>query len=279
MIKFNMLKKISSRRKWKIFVVSYVALEYEFVRKIILRLYRIIKGKDCHLKKIHRATNYQLKSDGYIELPSLINDQTVDEIRSSLDKLKVNCPECGQDEFVPLNSINRKQCYVARYREADLKRIPIINSIVNNEFILSLVQEYLGFKPTIMSVNTWWSFSGRDESVQSQKFHRDRDCLKWLKLFIYLTDVDGNSGPHVYIKNSIDSKKFRSRKDNRFSDDSIYTEFGKENEIIFTGKAGYAFIEDTFGLHKGTLPFNNDRLLLQVQYGSGEDIFGIDGKI
>ena len=273
-----MLDKLFSKRHWQILLVGRVALQNEFLRSILLRLYRVIKTKDLHLQKVFKEKvdkkiNEKLVDEGYVSFPGFIDQQTVRDIKSSLKTMKVHCPEGGQNDFISLQEIDRAQCYVARYKESDLKSNKNIHSIIHNEFLLALAQEYLGVKPIIMSVNAWWSFSGRTEAVEAQNFHRDRDCLKWLKFFIYLTYVDENSGPHIYIKKTTKSNKFRRASYNRFSDESVYSEFGKENEVLFLGEAGDAFMEDTFGLHKGTVPLKNDRLLLQVQYGCQEDMY------
>jgi hypothetical protein len=42
--------------------------------------------------------------------------------------------------------------------------------------------------------------------------------------------------------------------------------FGEESVINFVRPMGSCFLVDTYGFHKGTLPIDNDRLLLQVQY-------------
>ena len=224
-------------------------------------------------EKVNLKNYEKLVVEGYVSFPGFIDKQTVSSIKSSLKTMKVHCPEAGQNDFISLKDIDRAQCYIARYKESDLMSNNTISSIIHNECLLALAQEYLGVRPTIMSVNAWWSFSGRTEALEAQHFHRDRDCLKWLKFFIYLTDVDENGGPHIYIKKTTKSNKFRSTTHNRFSDESVYSEFGKDNKVLFLGEAGDAFIEDTFGLHKGTVPFKNDRLLLQVQYGVQEDMY------
>ncbi|MOA06819.1 hypothetical protein D3C78_1264840 [compost metagenome] len=42
--------------------------------------------------------------------------------------------------------------------------------------------------------------------------------------------------------------------------------FGKDGIKYFTGTRGTAFLENTFGLHKGQLPSAERRLLFQAQY-------------
>ena len=45
-----------------------------------------------------------------------------------------------------------------------------------------------------------------------QKFHRDYESFNFIKLFVYLTDVDKDFGPHQYIIGSHKENKFLKRK-------------------------------------------------------------------
>jgi hypothetical protein len=56
---------------------------------------------------------------------------------------------------------------------------------------VALAQEYLGSRPTADVLTMWWhtSFSHGPDSEAGQFFHFDMDRPKWLKFFIYLTDV------------------------------------------------------------------------------------------
>ena len=72
----------------------------------------------------------------------------------------------------------------------------------------------------------WWSTArGKKPTIKSETtnksahfFHFDLDRPKWLKLFIYLSDVGNLNGPHIYIKNSGD-KSFIEYLDRRITDE------------------------------------------------------------
>src|SRR5262249_11030338 len=144
----------------------------------------------------------------------------------------------------------------------------------------SLVETYLGAAPIIDILESWWSFPGRPVATEAQSFHLDYDDIRFCKLFIYLTDVDMESGPHVYIKgtNSVDNiYALREKHDAkefdlwysqklRKTDEEVQKYIGIE-PTYFTGKAGTCFIADTRGIHKGLLPKTKIRMLSQVEYG------------
>ena len=48
------------------------------------------------------------------------------------------------------------------------------------------------------------SYADRPEPKDAQLFHADFHDFKWLKLFVYLTDVTDRSGPHVMVRGSHD---------------------------------------------------------------------------
>jgi hypothetical protein len=109
-----------------------------------------------------------------------------------------------------------------------------------------------------------WSTPNGEEDDITQSFHRDYDDWKFLKLFIYLSDVDEDSGPHVYVQGS-------HRKSGRlfaapYSNKEVETTYGASRLKAFTGPAGSSFFCDTYGIHKGALPRSKPRLMFLVQY-------------
>jgi len=178
---------------------------------------------------------------------------------------KIKCYDDYNDPTKPIDVHNEpKETHVAHYRKEDLVRFKPIMDIANDPSVLQVVQEFLGAKPTISNVNMWWSFGGKKQAEHAQLFHRDMDDWRFCKLFIYLTDVNEQSGPHIYVKYSSASPKFR--KIRRYSDLEIENAFGKENIKTFVAPKGTTFLVDTYGFHKGLLPESKNRLLLQIQY-------------
>ncbi len=204
-----------------------------------------------------------LKSKGITYLGNILKEEIIEKITEDLEKLK--CHDTWAPELGEFNVANvTKQTHTASFKREELVKNDIIFNIANNKYILEIVKDYLGVTPTISNVNAWWSFGGRDHAQEAQNFHRDNDDIKFCKLFIYLTDVTENSGPHVYVENTVNSSKLR--KIIRYTDKEVVDSFGEENikELIYS--KGHAFIEDTYGIHKGTLPKTENRLLLQIQY-------------
>ncbi len=93
----------------------------------------------------------------------------------------------------------------------------------------------------------------------SQRWHRDEEDQKLVKVFLYLSDVDEMSGPFMYLKHSHAGGKWRyifplapprgSRKMPPNEDGYI----PKGDVLVCTAKAGTLIFCDTTGLHKGGL--------------------------
>jgi len=163
--------------------------------------------------------------------------------------------------------------YIARLKNPH-KEIKQINKIIFNKEIIEIVRSYLKCEPIVLSSQIWWSFPYYDEADNHSNppnneygFHYDVDDFKFLKLFIYLSDVGNLNGPHIYIKNSGD-KSFIEYLDRRITDEEANIKY-KDKIMKITGKSGSCFIEDTSFYHKGTNPLiKNGRCILQILYVS-----------
>lgn len=223
-------------------------------------------GKSVIPKKIGKTVNVsssEIAEKGFTKIGVLLIDAEVEALIKKIKDLELFDPFRKNLGTFKQDSIP-DQVHVANYKRKDLIKIPEILDIANNSNILEAVQDFLGATPTISNVNMWWSISGKKEAEQAQLFHRDVDDFKFCKLFIYLTDVEMENGPHVYVEGSSASEKLR--KIRRYQDSEIHEAFGKDSVKYFTAPKGSSFIVDTYGFHKGFLPQKGKRLLLQVQY-------------
>ena len=221
-------------------------------------------GTSLFIKKENQNEHVKnLNENGYSVLDNKLSNELVSVLRDFSEK--INCYDDYTDPLKAIDVKNEpKETHVAHYRREELVKKKQIMDIANDAGVLQIVQEFLGAKPTISNINMWWSFGGKKQAEHAQLFHRDLDDWKFCKLFVYLTDVNENAGPHIYVKHSSASKK--SRKIRRYTDTEIENTFGKENIKTFTGAKGTAFLVNTYGFHKGLLPISENRLLLQVQY-------------
>jgi hypothetical protein len=147
-----------------------------------------------------------------------------------------------------------------------------IERIAESEVLRYIADQYIGVQSTLLGVNLWWTFvsepSREDLNRHAHQFHYDIDDIKFVKFFFYLTDVSDEDGPHVMVVGShhddaFERPLFRSP---RLSDEWV-TEHFRERIMTIVGSKGSGVAEDTYVLHKGTVPRSSSRLMLQVEYG------------
>jgi Phytanoyl-CoA dioxygenase (PhyH) len=158
--------------------------------------------------------------------------------------------------------------------ERDLLADPAVQELVVHPPFRELAEAYLGGEVVSDLAAMWWSVAqpSGPSSAAAQLFHTDRDRLSFLKFFVYLTDVDENHGPHVYVRGSHRHLPPRLRADRRYEDRKVLEVYGPDALVSITGPKGTVFVADTSGLHKGLPPQQGHRLVFQLEYAS--NLFG-----
>ena len=157
------------------------------------------------------------------------------------------------------------------YSEVDLISQKCVLDIITDNKFLDIAQNYLKCTPVLTSVNMWWStdYLKKPHSEAAQMFHFDLDRIKWLKFFIYLTDVNEDNGPHVYIEKTHKAfskpYKFMLKGYQRIDDKEIYDSYGNDRIKKIIGKAGTVIIGNTSCYHKGIPPKNGNRLIFEFE--------------
>lgn len=204
----------------------------------------------------------QLTQIGYAELGPVLGGAQCDDIAAFLrDK-----PLLDRDHERPAFLVDEAPdgVRVADYHLRDIVACPHILSLANSQLLLGLAARYLRCQPTISALGLRWSFPVRAGDSVLQSFHRDAEDWRYLKVFVYLTDVDAGAGPHVYVHGShLTQAPLRLR---FYSDAEIAHANGPERLLTATGTRGFCFAVDTAGIHKGAAPVQQPRLMLQIQY-------------
>ena len=215
----------------------------------------------------------RLDADGWLPLPGLIQPEWVGEIKAYLAGRLARDPyrpELGRfrapDEVPP-------QTHVSHFDNADIVRAPHLMAIANDPRVLGLVEAWMGVKPTLAALRVWWSTpTATGEPEHAELFHRDVDDLQFIKLFVYLTDVGEDTGPHIFVEGSQRIDKLTRIA--RYTDEQVAEAFGEDAIRRFTGPAGTAFLENTYGMHRGLPPRAGPRLIFQPLYAQRPLIFG-----
>ena len=210
----------------------------------------------------HEKTLAALHADGHTLLGALLTpSQLADVHRYLADKLLA--PHGRSRPTFPAHR-PPPEVRMAEYSLADTLACPHLLALANSVPLVRLAAHYIGCKPTISAIGLRWSYPQAGSGSGLQGFHRDCDDWRFIKVFVYLTDVDEAAGPHVYISGT--QHEHCSMRLQPYSDDEIASRYGAARTSSVVGPAGTGFAVDTRGIHKGMVPTQKPRLLLQIQY-------------
>jgi hypothetical protein len=213
-----------------------------------------------------------LRTDGVAVLPIRLPEERCTALEAvAADATCTTVGPGGRARFDPAAPV------AVRYDvdETDLAAAPAVQRLLADRSLLALAQGYLGAAPVHDLVAMWWSApgGGGPSSAAAQLFHFDLDRLRFLKLFVYLTDVDDDSGPHQFVAGSHRRLPAPFRHDRRYDTDEVRVAFGDAAIRTIGGPRGTVFVADTRGLHRGCPVRRGHRLVFQMEWASS--LFGI----
>lgn len=247
---------------------------WSYILQRFCRLYslrRSISASSAATKPRHKdrglpSTNLkatELEQDGITMLKSFVDTETIARIKEHL-KGALLSERFGlrRRDFI-IDDIPY-DVHVAEYATEWILRSPDVVDIANHPTLVDIAAKYLGCKPTISSVSVWLALPGGGLPQGAENFHRDVDEWKFVKFFLYLTDIDADAGPMWFVRGSHrDSKLIGFR---RIGNHEVADAYPREDILQVSGAAGDAFLADTYGLHKGQEATKNSGLIFQVQY-------------
>ena len=250
------------------------------IYKLILSCKNLIIGKHVVVKPLRNKVE-ELNKDGFLKLDA-IDENKIKEILSDIKQMPIRKIQNSRGELV-------KEVYC----NSNLVESQALLSLATDNDLLSVLSEYFGCLPKIQYLAAWRTLKNEDE-LSEMFFHMDHHGHKFVKLFLYLSDVDEGDGHHEFVKGSHDWLNFnkvlspkkmqnirnqviakRKWKGSFWMNNEAVSQFLQDRLLRVTGRAGALFMEDTGGLHRGTkVVSGKPRLLFQVLYtaiDSGKD--------
>ena len=214
-----------------------------------------------------------LYSEGYSIWPERLKISTIKELSDLRYEFRTWNLIKEQEQTSVFNGRIQEsdQQYIKASTNLDLSN-RILSHVANDIKLKAVIDSYLGGKSKLRSASLWItrpSKVNKASSEAAQMFHYDLDTFKWLKVFIYLTDVNEESCancalPGTHIPGT-KNPKLTAKLYNRISDEDLVL-FQKEKPKIFIGKAGSLIIGDTKAYHKGIPTKKGERILIQLFY-------------
>lgn len=230
-----------------------------------------------------------LDGPGYTDLPPIDADQ----VRAMLDWLDAGGLIRGGDIRKSMESLPPLPAEDLRATEnlghvppTRVLETPGLGRLATDRRLLEAVRRHLGAPPILIDASAWRSFAGIDgakEAREAQLFHFDLDDYRFCKMFVYLTNVDADGGPHVFVpethrmetivavRNALGPHRVAAFdrwyfSQLRKSEAEVRDWLGRD-PVSLTGPAGSRFLVNTEGIHRGTPPRTHDRWVVQLVFG------------
>lgn len=162
---------------------------------------------------------------------------------------------------------------VVAVADVDLGRSAVLDRLVGHELLLGLAHDFLGYAPREVEQRLYWSPRGalsdedRRSNGQTVDFHYDIERRPTLYCYFYLTDTTAAEGAHVVVARSHRSRPFGLKcRSTRQPAETVHSVYGKDNDMVIEGPAGFGFVEDPACYHKVLPPRTASRLILQLRY-------------
>lgn len=146
---------------------------------------------------------------------------------------------------------------------------PKLLEFANSDSIRAIVEDYLGSKAKLVDSASW--ITRPSELTRSHfefGFHRDIPDWKWLNVFIYLSDVSADEGPHGCVTGTHTRSHFTSFLERRCDDERLRKLYGSDSLNFFTGPYGTTIFEDTSAYHTARVVRSGYRHILQLNFST-----------
>lgn len=214
-----------------------------------------------------------LKQDGYYVFPQRVGAEYLDALMQYALTAPANLQYNGEYLENTDTHFDPKRLVASNYRfpEQGVVNIPVVQEIMADPALISIAKQYMNSQVAYVNTQMWWTTPfGCEEpaSELAQLYHFDMDRIKFMKFFLYVTDVEATTGPHCYARGSCRRKPKALLEDRRFLDKELQAQYKAEDLKELNAPRGTLFAVDTRGFHKAKVPTAGNRLILQIEIAS-----------
>lgn len=144
------------------------------------------------------SINNTLNKDGYVNFNKKIAPELVQKLRDYA--LKNPTKTAPKYDAQVIYNPDKPTSEIYRFDMNDLVNNQDIQELMIHPVLINIARNYLGCEPIFDFPAMWWttSFLKHASEEAAQLYHFDLDRIKWLKIFIYLTDVNEDNGPPIH---------------------------------------------------------------------------------
>ena len=287
----NTIEKINKNYVQDLFLKSNgclpIAVKYLFNKN---QSFNLVNNK---LSDNYKKISDMINSNGYAVIKNFIDINTIKRIKEELDSFNY-FPVTDIYNLKNLKAIKETvkkpaSVYGSNLTSKEIKKDSEVYKLINSDLIKQVSEINFRSKPIFVSAVSMYTFrkdintfSDIEKHMSAQHFHYDQSHLKFLKFFIYLSDIKQPSdGAHSFIIKTHESnlklpkkKEHFVKKSLRVTGDNILTgaindnwineNFSKKDIIDHCYPEGTVIIENTTGLHRGNNCTTNSRQVLSI---------------
>jgi len=234
---------------------------------------------------LQEAVLQGLRSDGVATVPcrSLVPDQAVAGEARQAALACLARPKVAR-QIEQRWSLSGAKWYVVRALGLGAGgRIPdALARLVLDRHLLGVVNGYLGVAARLLYVDVWHNFPVRAEEpeISAERWHRDHEDLRVMKVALLLDDVCPESGPLFYLRRSqpggalADFHPTLPSVGAQPPEAEVESMIALGNVEVCTGRRGDLLLWDGVGLHHGGRAHRRPRRMVVAWYASDAALDG-----
>jgi hypothetical protein len=214
-------------------------------------------------EQIDIKEGYKLISQKELQNRNLNINQLLGKIHNDLNDIDLSKFENKYDGIINLKTSEDYNCESPEFK------------FVTNKYLIEIVSSYLNCVPLLTNLSLWYSPNDKVYENSSQEYHLDHEDYKQVKGFLFINEIDLETGPlnlinleqSNNIQNLINYKMTQSEK--RVNDQKIQNLKNNINihEHVMTGKPGDLLLCDTSNcFHFGSRLGTKSRFILAFQF-------------
>jgi hypothetical protein len=232
------------------------------------------------LDELQQGVLEQLRREGYATLPfSELAPELWGELEQEADRFVAETEtELAREKEGSESALRRregKEFLVRKYAyDVELSLDDPWLRLGLNTRMLDIANAYLGMWAKLEYVDVWYTPPVEEpERRSSQRWHRDFNDRHLLKAFLYLVDVDEETGPFEYVPRTAPGNEldhlwpWRPLGDNYPPEDELAEKIA-DRTVSFTAPKGTIIFCNTCGFHRGGFAKGKARALATVTYSS-----------
>lgn len=222
-----------------------------------------------------------LATNGFAVVPGAIPRDTIEALSDEMDAALASnqvfpvwrTQQVGnRSTYLSAAELARGEDYIAQHANIAYVQDPLITcrstlDIAFSDVVIDIATAYYGALPAITGCNLLKSFVNDLPEAGYNMFHVDVQSPRFIKFFVYPSDVDEETGPFCIVRGSHRRKPVGWRMNNNRTLDDIKDMFGADSVHRITARAGDLVIADPTAFHRAQKPQKQARRALMINTG------------